>query len=58
MGLFCHIRVFRRISYYFLAEEAVERKIVDKVGKGLKMLGKCGGNEMWKMSGNQDGFPQ
>ena len=39
--------------YYFLVEEAVGRKIVDKVGKGLEILGKWGGNKLWKMSGNQ-----
>ena len=39
-------------------EEAVVRKIVDNVGKGLEMLEKLAGNILWKMSGNFFGFPQ
>ena len=43
---------------YFLAEEAVEGKIVENVGKGLEILEKIEGIRLWKMSGNLDGFPQ
>ena len=38
---------------YFSVEEAVGKKIVDNVGRGLEILGNFMGNMLWKMAGNR-----